>query len=382
MEMHQPMKMLYLSMYDPHVPYTGAGARGAQFVNYLSQHYNVDLIYMEGSGHPGNPEFESMFSDRIHGVNDSLRIPFSEWGYFVFSKTLYCEAKKKLSENRYDFILADYGLSAIYGCMLSKKFNLPFIYSSHNIEFRQYLGKTKSDFRRWPLVPYVYYAEKKGCKEACIVVTVSEIDALFYSKWIPREKIVVVPQGFDETVYNPYYESSKNDPRIVLFFGNYGISTNRDAVKIIRDRIVEEVVRKVPNIKFQFVGANPPEQYAHPNFEFTGFVESLEPYIKKADLVISPLSGGWGMPTKIIESLACGKRVIATEVGARTVSKNYKRLIVCEIHGFPVEIVKTLEEDRPVDASDFHLLKKDYMWKSRLPGLKEKIEQIQKAVST
>ncbi len=70
-------KILYLAVYDPHVPYTGAGARGAQFVNFLASRHDVDLVYMTGSGHPGNPELEEKFKDRLKGVGRVIRIPFT-----------------------------------------------------------------------------------------------------------------------------------------------------------------------------------------------------------------------------------------------------------------------------------------------------------------
>lgn len=373
-EMKDRISILYLSVYDPHVPYTGTGARGVQFVNYLAQYYDIDLIYMEGSGHPGDPELERKFSHGISGVNHKVRVPFSQWDYFIFSKALFKEAVHRLQTKRFSFIMADYGLSARYGYRLSKQFRIPFIYSSHNIEYRQYLGKAKTDLRRWPLIPYVYGVEKKGCKRSEILVAISEIDAQFYSKWVPVEKMVIIPQGFDETIYHPFYESPKNDPKIILFFGNYNISTNREAVEVTHKQIVDEVARRVSNVKFQFVGRNPPQHFHHSHFEFTGFVDSLEPYIKKADVVISPVLGGWGMPTKVVESLACGKPVIATDVGARAVPRRYSRLTVCEIPRFPEAICKTLEEDRPVDSSDFEALKADFLWENCLARLRDRID--------
>ncbi len=368
-------KMLYLSMYDPHVPYTGAGVRGAQFVNYLSKYYTLDLIYMKGSGHPGHPDLEKKFADQIRNVREKIAIPFSQKGYFIFSKALYRTAVSFLEKNHYDFILADYGLSARYGIKLSKKFNVPWIYNSHNVEYKQYLGKAKKDFRRWPLVPYVHRIEKRGCQLSDILIAVSDPDAEFFSKWTFRDKIVVVPQGFDETAYHPFYKPSKNDIKTILFFGNYNISTNREAVLVTFERIVDKVVRNIPNVKFQFVGANPPKEYTHPNIEFTGFVESVVPYIQKADLVISPILKGWGMPTKVIESLACGKSVIATETGARTVPRHYQRLEICTIDQFPEKICQILKLDHPVDACDFEALKKDYLWENRLDKFREKIEE-------
>ena len=373
--MKNKVRILYLAVYDPHVPYTGTGARGAEFVNYLARYYEVDLVYMEGSGHPGDPKLENKFADRIRGVKQKIRIPFSQFDYFIFSKAFSREASGLLSNKNYDYILADYGLSARYGYVLSKKFGIPFIYCSHNIEYRQYMGKAKNDLRRWPLIPYVYCVEKRGCQKSEILVVISENDAQFYLKWVNREKMVVIPQGFDEGVYHPFYDPPKNDPRIVLFFGNYNVSTNRDAVKVTYDRIVNEVIKNIPNVKFQFVGGHPPQNITHPNFEFTGFVESMGPYLRGADVVISPILGGWGMPTKVVESLACGKRVIATEVGARAVPRSYKRLTVCDIEQFPEEICRSLVEDDPVDMGDFEDLKKDFLWENQLVKLRDRIDR-------
>jgi len=363
--------ILYLSVYDPHVPYTGAGVRGAQFVNFLSRHFETDLVYMEGSGHPGNPDLEKVFSNRIPDVREKVRIPFSKKGYFMFSRELYRAAVRFVEKNKYQFIVADYGLSSRYAYLLSKRYGIPFVYCPHNVEHRQYLGKLKSDFRRLPFVPYVYHVEKKGCRRAALVVAISDGDARFFSRWTPADRIAVVPQGFDDREYHPFYRAAKNDPKIVLFFGNFNISTNREAVHVVYRSIVDAVVEQIPNVRFRFVGANPPTEWTHPRFEFTGFVESVLPHLQQADVVISPILRGWGMPTKIVESLACGKRIIATEAGARSVPRHYHRLTVCLPDRFPDEIVQALEENKPVDACDFEELKKDFLWEKRLTAMLE-----------
>jgi glycosyltransferase involved in cell wall biosynthesis len=366
--------ILYLAVYDPHVPYTGTGVRGAEFVKYLVRQYSVDLIYMEGSGHPGKPELERQYADRLQGVRRKTRIPFSQKGYFLFSTGFYQDAVKHIRNEKYALIITDYGLCARYGYKLSKKFGIPFIYCSHNIEYRQYMGKAKSDIRRWLLVPYVYSVEKRGCRRCSILVAISEEEAQYYTRWIPREKMIVIPQGFDASIYNPYYTPVQNDPKIVLFFGNYNISTNRDAVRVTLEHIVDPVVQRVPQVKFQFIGANPPLQFQHSHFEFTGFVESMADYIKNADVVISPVLGGWGMPTKVVESLACGKIVIATETGSRSIPRTYSRLLVRDIRDFPDAICRALEEGNPVDGVDFPDLKKDFLWEARLETLKARID--------
>jgi acetyltransferase-like isoleucine patch superfamily enzyme/glycosyltransferase involved in cell wall biosynthesis len=369
-------RILYLSMYDPAVPYTGAGARGCQFVNFLARRHAVDLVYMNGSGHPGDPVLEEKFKDRLKGVGEKIAIPFSQRGYFLFSKPLYRAAARLLEKNRYDLIFCDYGLAGKYGLKLSRRFGVPFVYASHNIEFRQYLGKAKADPRRWPLVPLVLSAEWKAVQRCRLLVAVSDDDAAFFSRWTSPDKITVVPQGFDDAVLNPRYKPKKNDPRIVLFFGNYAISTNREAVAAVRDRIADRVLKEFPRVRFRFAGAHPPVELGHPAFEFTGFVESVADLIRDADVVISPMTGGWGMPTKVVESLACGKPVVATETGARAVPRKFSRLTVCPIEDFPEAIVRILRENRPVDGADFEALKDEFRWETRLARLDEAMARL------
>ena len=369
-------RMLYISVYDPHVPYTGAGSRGGEFVTNLAKRFHVDLVYLEGSGHPGDALLEDKFEWRVQGVDSKIKLPFTMQNYFIYSKQLLLEAENLYSQKKHDVVLADYGLSAIYGLKLQKKYQVPFVYCSHNVEFRQYLGKAKKDKRRYVLIPRVYWYEKQGVKKCDLLVPISEQDADFYTRWKSRDKMFVIPQCFNEKIFNPFYEPAKNDPKIVLFFGNYGISTNRDAVYAARDRVVDKVVAQYPNVKFQFIGANPPKDIDHPNMEFLGFVEHLEDYLKNCDVMISPILQGWGMPTKIIESLACGKPIVATEPAARAVPRKYSRLKVVDIEKFADAIVAELKADKPVDDSDFELLKQEYTWSGALDKLADRIDSI------
>ena len=56
------------------------------------------------------------------------------------------------------------------------------------------------------LVPYVYWAERAACRAAKLVVAISENDRTEYAKWIARDRIEVIPQGFDPEYTNPFYE--------------------------------------------------------------------------------------------------------------------------------------------------------------------------------
>ena len=92
--------------------------------------------------------------------------------------------------------------------------------------------------------------------------------------------------------------------------------------------------------------------------------------------MISPVLAGWGMPTKIIEALACGKPIIATKAAARAVPRKYKRLKIVDIENFANAIVDALKKDNPVDASDFELLKSEFTWACAIDKLTKRVEQI------
>ena len=81
--------LLYLSVYDPHVPLTGAGSRGAEFVNHLAQQFNLDLVYLDGSGQAPIPELSQKYSAKLPSVRFKKSIEFSQFNYFIFSKSLY-----------------------------------------------------------------------------------------------------------------------------------------------------------------------------------------------------------------------------------------------------------------------------------------------------
>jgi glycosyltransferase involved in cell wall biosynthesis len=186
--------------------------------------------------------------------------------------------------------------------------------------------------------------------------------------------MIVVPQGIDDSIFNPFYEPKINDPKIVLFCGNFNIRSNRDVIRIVMGKILGKVLKECPNVMFRFIGANPPKDVNHPNVEFTGFVIDYPSYLKQADVVISPMQEGWGSPTKIFEALACGKHVVATPIGARSVERDYQSLHVCEIDQFPQIICEILKSGESVNAMDFEKMKERYSWRVNIQKIIDKME--------
>jgi glycosyltransferase involved in cell wall biosynthesis len=369
------IKLLYVTLHDPHVPFTGTGARVGAFVNQLATRHHVDVVYMDGSGQPPSAKLSAHYANSVTGVASKTCIPYSQRGYFLFSPDLYRAAADRLKRERYDYILCDYGLAAVYGLLLSRRFRTPFIYSSHNIEYRANIGKARTDPRRWPLALYMYAAEKMAVKQARCVVAITPSDADDYARWISRDKMLVIPQGFDEREFNPHYEPSRNARKTILFCGNFRIPMNRDVVYTVRDHILKPVLAKYPDALFRFVGAWPPSDVQHPNMEFTGFLEDYPGALKRADVVISPILLGYGFPTKIVEALACGKPTVTTPVGGRALEKDYHILRFAEIPEFANAICNALAEGQPVTDVDHEKVRTRYAWSALVGRLSDWIER-------
>jgi glycosyltransferase involved in cell wall biosynthesis len=370
-------KLLYLAVCDPDLQVTGATVRMAAFVSHLARFYDVTLVNMAGSGYRVDREIEERSRDQENrlGVTCRVQIKFSQTGYFLFSPTLYRQAHRLLKTSAFDYLLADYGLAAVYGKILTRRHGVPLIYSSMNVEYQKYLEQSKTDLRRGLLAPYIYWAERAACRAAKLVVAISDSDRSEYTKWVSPDKIEVIPQGFDPEVYNPFYPPPPISPPVVLFVGNFRLEHNREAARLIVQQILPEVIRVRPDVKFQLVGAEPPENLHAPNVEYTGFVDDVGPYLRRANLVIAPVPFGFGMSTKIVSAMAFGKTVLTSPPGAGAIPRKYRQMVVSPLDRFASRILDLLSTRPPVDTLQFDIISEDFGWPSLMSRLCQRIEQ-------
>jgi glycosyltransferase involved in cell wall biosynthesis len=104
-------------------------------------------------------------------------------------------------------------------------------------------------------------------------------------------------------------------PSDLLFVGNFKHPPNFDAAMRLVTAIFPAVRKVMPASTLYIVGADPPEELDRaqgPGVTVTGWVESPQPYLAGAKLVLVPLRQGGGMRVKVIEACAAGKAVIAS----------------------------------------------------------------------
>ena len=152
-----------------------------------------------------------------------------------------------------------------------------------------------------------------GQVQAIVAFTERDRQALAqYGQQIP---ITRIPLGTElpEVPLNP----RGNEPLSLLFVGNFTHPPNLDAAERLINAIFPLVQVHVPNLFLYIVGDQPTDRLkkmANEHIVVTGRVPDVMPYLDRAAVVVLPLRMGGGMRVKVLEALAAGKAVVASQL--------------------------------------------------------------------
>jgi glycosyltransferase involved in cell wall biosynthesis len=96
---------------------------------------------------------------------------------------------------------------------------------------------------------------------------------------------------------------------------------NIDGITYLIDEIWPLVVKAIAEAEMCVVGKNPPEwlikkvENEKLNWHFTGFVDSVKPFVKDSCVCLIPLRVGGGTRIKVFEAMAMGSPVVSTTIG-------------------------------------------------------------------
>jgi len=366
---HDKKGILYLATFDPTVSATGTATRGKLFLRFFCEHYDTHLVHMKEKDEEGKDK------SIVEKLASETTIAYSNFDYFLFSTKFYQAAKMVLQHQPIDFIFADFEKSGWYAYLLSKQFQIPYIYNSHNVEFLRYMDFAKRNALRYPFVPFMYFVERQACKNALFTVAISEQDAKTFRGWVPEKKVLSMPCAFDEKDFHPFYDEITTPDPIVLMVGNYRNPGNREGAYLVREKIFPDVLKKYPNTIFRCVGKGFPEDIRHPNIQPLGFVQDLMTEYRSATVVIVPITIGGGIKIKAIEGLACGKCVISTPKGVEGIdTSELENLTVLPIEKFSKCIVNIISKPVCKTTNNWDKIHKGYGIRHQFSVIKEKID--------
>jgi polysaccharide biosynthesis protein PslH len=346
----------------------GSIVRTHYLAKFLSEHNNVSFACRGGSCQPTEL-----------GVNRILLNSPARYAQ-LFSLRFLIALVKLIWQERVDTIVAAHLWAGLHGILLKLITGKYLVFDSHNVE---YLRFRRLNSRIWPFVGLL---ELIVCHVADQILVVSEIDrdCMIRSLHVSPSKVQIVVNGAmvkdllnystDETVVRRTIGVSSDEP-IILFFGSLNYRPNAQAVDVLLHEIVPRLDCRA-SWKLVIAGIIPDTYVFREKFllaervVFAGFVDDIAALIKSSHLVVVPLTAGSGTRFKIIESVACGRRVISTEIGAEGLSRDMfgESLLICdEWDGFAQQILTTLKQPREIIPDDRFIAR--YDWRSIVAGI-------------
>jgi glycosyltransferase involved in cell wall biosynthesis len=105
---------------------------------------------------------------------------------------------------------------------------------------------------------------------------------------------------------------SENDP-VIGFLGNMAYGPNVRAYHRL-ERLIGEARNRLPDLKLLVIGKGVEGGSQSKGVYLTGFVESIWPYVNRADVFVFPMETGAGQQNKMLDVMLARKPIIATSV--------------------------------------------------------------------
>lgn len=155
------------------------------------------------------------------------------------------------------------------------------------------------------------------------VIAVSDRDAAHFRSRFNVARTATIPTGvdLDTLAYHPSRSDSTADGGHVIFVGSMDWLPNIDGIGFFLDEIWSRVLAERPKARMTIVGRTPPSRLVQGarergyNWNFTGFVDDVRPFLREADVSVIPLRVGGGTRMKAYESMAVGVPVVSTAIG-------------------------------------------------------------------
>ncbi|ALG47857.1 glycosyltransferase family 4 protein [Clostridium perfringens] len=249
-------------------------------------------------------------------------IPFSRNPLSLDNLKAFNELIKIQEENQYDIVHVHTPIASIYGRLLKLKFkNLKIIYTAHGYHFLK--GGPKLGW-------IIYYPiEKMMAKLTDVTITINKEDyEITKTKLKPKKCYLVNGVGLDLNQYKPLSKEKQGfkrkelglekDDFVVIMIAELNENKNQiqliKAMELLKDKYLNiKAISIGEGHKFEELQQEINNRGLKNNFKLLGFRTDVNELINISDIGIL-LSYREGLPRNIMELMANGKKVIATNV--------------------------------------------------------------------
>ncbi len=346
------MKILWIKAGGLVPPDIGGKIRSYHILKELAPRHEVTLFTFYAV-FPNDPhrELTRQFHRSIclpldipeHGtVGDCLSLARSVISALPYSITKYClpkirtELRELTRTNQFDVLICDFIFPA---AIIPWESPCPKVLFTHNVEAA--IFKRQYEISTNPLWKFVWWREfhsmeryeRTHLSRADQVIAVSQTDRDAFARFVPSDKIDVIPTGVDADYFRPRDESKDNSAELV-FTGSMDWMPNEDAMFYFVQDILPRIRTKIPEVTFTIIGRNPSQRLRKlasnvTGVHVTGRVADIRPHVERGSVYVVPLRVGSGTRLKIFEAMAMGKAIVTTSIGAEGLPVTSGKDIVC-----------------------------------------------------
>jgi glycosyltransferase involved in cell wall biosynthesis len=233
--------------------------------------------------------------------------------------------KSIIKIEKIDLIIIDSEHMAIYSPKILGK--IPIILNTHNmpglVEFRSFKSAKNIKLKIRYLYRYlkIYRFFNKYSQKFDLITMCSQQEIDLIQKKYKNTKFHLIPNGVDiKNIIEIKTKFTTYDEKCLVFIGPFDYHPNFDAIFYFCEIIFPLILKKDPLIKLKLMGKET-ESFGNNYFPHLpiigfGFVDNPLEQIINSKILITPFRIGAGTRIKILESIALGKPVVSTTIGA------------------------------------------------------------------
>ena len=277
---------------------------------------------------------------------------FTKKSYHVerfISKNFRARLVELLEKEQFDVVQLEMLYMAPYVEDIRAHSKAMIVLRSHNVEHKiweRIAKESKFFLKRWyvnHLAKTLKEYELNALETVDGIAAITRKDAAFFRKYCSKP-IVDIPYGVYPEEFTPKYEV-EDKPKF-YHIGSMNWMPNEEGIRWFVDEVLPKTVEKVPDFTYHLAGRNMPEwltELNNPHVNVIGEVPDAKEFVAKHDVAIVPLLSGSGIRIKIIESMAMGKTVITTRVGAEGILYDEEvNIVIAENKAKMVEAIRAI----------------------------------------
>ncbi|MBR4155182.1 MAG: glycosyltransferase [Bacteroidales bacterium] len=284
--------------------------------------------------------FKNLFSDESYHVKRFISTDFTN------------KLIEILKKDKYDIIQLEMVYMAPYIQTIREHSNAKIVLRAHNVEhliWDRIAKKTKFTPKRWyinHLVNTLRKYELDVINQVDGIAAITYRDAAFFrgETAIP---VIDIPYGVNPDDFKPHFEVREKPT--LYHIGSMNWMPNEEGISWFLNKIWDKLSKREPELSLYLAGRHMPKwlmKLKKKNVNVIGEVADAKEFIRNHDIAIVPLLSGSGIRIKIIESMAMGRTVITTMIGAEGIQySEHENIIIADTPAKMTEVICKIIKD-------------------------------------